>query len=375
MKKLRLLPLLALCLLFSCEGKEEKLVSGLEKEQFVSEVGDKQTALYILKNDNGMEVCITNYGGRVVSVMVPDRNGKMTDVVLGYDNIAAYTASSGTYGALIGRYGNRIANGLIMLDGVEYQLPKNNNGNCLHGGPQGYHVQVWDAIQLNKKTLELTYLSIDGEEGFPGNLNVKVTYTLTDDNALDIRYDATTDKTTVVNLTNHSYFNLSGIEGSTITDHLIMINADHYTPVNSQLIPTSELAPVEGTPMDLRNLTVIGSIIDDTFEQLVFGRGFDHNWVLNTGGDVSKLACKVISEVTGIGMEVYTNEPGVQFYTTNFMSRDKGKIGVTYPLRGALCLETQHYPDSPNQPDFPSTVLHPGEKYLSRCIYKFTVEK
>jgi len=375
MKNLWITPLVAIGLLLSCERKEEKLVSGLEKENFVSETAGKQTALYVLTNDNGMEVCITNYGGRVVSVMVPDKNGKMTDVVMGYDNITAYTTSDGNFGALIGRYGNRIANGLFTLDGVEYQLPRNNNGNCLHGGPQGYHTQVWDAVQPNPQTLELTYLSKDGEAGFPGNLNIKVTYTLTAGNALDIRYDATTDKATVVNLTNHSYFNLSGVEGSQILDHLIMINSDRYTPVNDVLIPISELAAVEGTPMDLRKLTVIGAMIDEPFEQLVLGSGFDHNWVLNTGGDISQLACKVVSLQSGIGLEVYTNEPGVQFYTGNFMTPEKGKFGVTYPHRGALCLETQHYPDSPNQPDFPSTVLRPGEKYLSRCIYKFTVEK
>jgi aldose 1-epimerase len=276
---------------------------------------------------------------------------------------------------LIGRYGNRIAKGLFTLDGVEYQLPTNNNGNCLHGGPEGFDTKMWDAVQLTDQKLELTYLSVDGEAGFPGNLNVKVTYTLTDDNALDIRYDATTDKPTVVNLTNHSYFNLSGVAGSNIMDHLIMINADRYTVVDSQLIPTSELAPVDGTPMDLRKLTVVGSKIDEPFDQLALGGGFDHNWVLNTAGDATRLACKVISRASGIGMEVYTNEPGVQFYAGNFMGgRDTGKFGVRYPRRGALCLETQHYPDSPNQPDFPSTVLRLGEKYLSRCIYKFTVE-
>jgi aldose 1-epimerase len=322
-----------------------------------------------------MEVCITNYGGRVVSIMVPDRNGKMTDVALGYDNIAAYLDLGGTFGALIGRYGNRIANGLFTLDGIEYQLPKNNNGNCLHGGPEGYHMQVWDAIQPNKHTLELTYLSKDSEAGFPGNLNIKVTYSVTNDNALDIRYDATTDKPTVVNLTNHSYFNLSGIAGSQIVDHQIMINADRFIPVNNLLIPTSELASVEGTPMDLRSLTVIESKIDDPFEQLVIGRGFDHTWVLNSGGDDTIIACKAISLVSGIGMEVYTNEPGVQFYCSNVMRNVKGKFDVTYSRRSAFCLETQHFPDSPNNPDFPTTVLRPGEKYVSTCIYKFTVEK
>ena len=375
MKKTWMLSLLAVSLLFSCGEKEEKLISGLDKVNFVSEVNGKPTALYVLTNDNGMEVCITNYGGRIVSVMVPDKNDKMTDVGLGYDNIGNYVSIDGNSGALIGRYGNRIANGRFTLDSIEYQLPQNNNGHCLHGGPQGYHTKVWDAIQPDNKTLELTYLSKDGEAGFPGNLNVKVIYTLTNDNAIDIRYEATTDKPTIVNLTNHSYFNLSGVPGSQILDHQIMINADRYTPVDSTLIPTG-IDPVDGTPMDLRQLTVIGSKIDEPFDQLVKGRGFDHNWVLNTNGDVSKLAAKAVSPTSGIVLEVYTNEPGVQFYAGNFMEgSDKGKFGITYPHRGALCLETQHYPDSPNQPEFPSTVLSPGENYLSRCIYRFTVDK
>lgn len=374
MKKTWIFSLLAVSLLFSCgEKKEDPLVSGLDKAHFVSEVDGKPTALYVLTNDNGMEVCITNYGGRIVSVMVPDKDNRMTDVVLGYDNIGDYVASSGNFGALIGRYGNRIANGRFTLDSVAYQLPQNNNGHCLHGGPQGFHTRMWDAVQPDDKTLELTYLSKDGEAGFPGNLSVKVVYTLTDDNAIDLRYEATTDKPTVVNLTNHSYFNLSGVAGSQILDHMIMINADRYTPVDSTLIPTSELAPVDSTPMDLRRLIAIGSKINEPFDQLEKGRGFDHNWVLNTGGDVSKLAAKAVSPVSGIALEVYTNEPGVQFYAGNFMNgSDKGKFGIIYPHRGALCLETQHYPDSPNQPEFPSTILRPGENYLSRCIYRFT---
>lgn len=374
MKKTWIFSLLAVSLLFSCgEKKEDPLVSGLDKAHFVSEVDGKPTALYVLTNDNGMEVCITNYGGRIVSVMVPDKDNRMTDVVLGYDNIGDYVASSGNFGALIGRYGNRIANGRFTLDSVAYQLPQNNNGHCLHGGPQGFHTRMWDAVQPDDKTLELTYLSKDGEAGFPGNLSVKVVYTLTDDNAIDLRYEATTDKPTVVNLTNHSYFNLSGVAGSQILDHMIMINADRYTPVDSTLIPISELAPVDSTPMDLRRLIAIGSKINEPFDQLEKGRGFDHNWVLNTGGDVSKLAAKAVSPVSGIALEVYTNEPGVQFYAGNFMNgSDKGKFGIIYPHRGALCLETQHYPDSPNQPEFPSTILRPGENYLSRCIYRFT---
>ena len=369
--------IMAMCVLLSCaEKKEETTFSGLKKSDFVSEVQGKPTALYVLKNKNGAEACITNWGGRLVSVMMPDKNGKMTDVVLGYDNVKQYVDNpNNNYGGFIGRYGNRIANGKFTLDSAEYQLPINNNGHCLHGGPEGYHTRVMDANQVNDQTLELTYLSPDGEAGFPGNLNMKVTYTLTDDNAVDIKYEATTDKPTVVNLTNHSYFNLSGVPGSQILDHVIMINADTYVPVDETLIPTSVLDSVAGTPMDLRQPIAVGAHIDDSFEQLVRGRGYDHNWVLNTNGDINTLAAKVVSQTSGIGLEVYTNEPGVQFYAGNFMDgNDTGKLGVKYPHRGALCLETQHYPDSPNQPTFPSVVLRPGEKYFSECIYKFTVE-
>ena len=366
---------MAMCLLLSCgEKREEATLSGLMKSDFVSEVEGKPTALYVLKNKNGAEACITNYGGRLVSVMVPDKNGKMTDVVLGYDNIGQYVQSDGNYGALIGRYGNRINQGKFTLDDVEYTLPQNNGAQCLHGGPQGYHARMWDAKQLNDQALELTYLSKDGEAGFPGNLDIKVTYTLTDDNAVGIKYEATTDKKTVVNLTNHSYFNLSGVPGSDVLDQLVMINADNYTPVDSTLIPVG-ISPVDGTPLDLRTPVAIGKQINDPFQQLLFGRGYDLNWVLNTNGDKNVLAAKAYSPTSGIALEVYTNEPGIQFYTGNFMDgKDTGKHGVLYPHRGALCLETQHYPDSPNHPDFPSVVLNPGEKYLSECIYKFTVE-
>ena len=366
---------MAMCLLLSCgEKREEATLSGLMKSDFVSEVEGKPTALYVLKNKKGAEACITNYGGRLVSVMVPDKNGKMTDVVLGYDNIGQYVQSDGNYGALIGRYGNRINQGKFTLDDIEYTLPQNNGAHCLHGGPQGYHARMWDAKQLNDQALELTYLSKDGEAGFPGNLDIKVTYTLTDDNAVGIKYEATTDKKTVVNLTNHSYFNLSGVPGSDVLDQLVMINADNYTPVDSTLIPVG-ISPVDGTPLDLRTPVAIGKQINDPFQQLQFGRGYDLNWVLNTNGDKNVLAAKAYSPTSGIALEVYTNEPGIQFYTGNFMDgKDTGKHGVLYPHRGALCLETQHYPDSPNHPDFPSVVLNPGEKYLSECIYKFTVE-
>ncbi|MDR1981851.1 MAG: galactose mutarotase [Tannerellaceae bacterium] len=376
MKKL-IMTAFAMCMLLSCGEKEEgKTLSGLKKSDFVVETEGGQTALFVLKNKNGAEACITNYGGRLVSMMVPDREGNMKDVVLGYDNINDYLSSDGNFGALIGRYGNRIANGKFTLDDVEYTLPQNNNGHCLHGGPDGYHTRLWDAVQPDGQTLVLTYLSPDGEAGFPGNLDIKVTYALTEDNAVDITYEATTDQPTIVNLTNHSYFNLSGVPGSRILDQLITINADAYTPVNETLIPEGAPGWVEGTPMDLRQPVAIGDHIDDAFEQLVRGRGYDHNWILNTNGNSTVPAAKALSKTSGIGLEVYTNEPGVQFYTGNFMAGDeKGKHGVTYPHRGAFCLETQHYPDSPNKPEYPSTVLRPGEHYTSRCIYKFTVEK
>lgn len=376
---------MALCVMCACGGKgekaesqtkeEAKTLSGLKPSDFVSEVDGKPTALYVLKNSQGAEACVTNWGGRLVSVMVPDRDGKLTDVVLGYDNIQQYVQfPDNNYGALIGRYGNRIANGQFQLDGQSYQLPQNNNGHCLHGGPKGYHAVTWDARQLDGQSVELTYLSPDGEAGFPGNLKVKVIYRLTDDNAIDIQYEATTDKPTIVNLTNHSYFNLSGVPGSTITDHKIQINADTYVPVDETLIPTGKIETVEGTPMDLRQLVTVGDHIDDDFAQLRYGGGYDHNWVLNTKGDLNTPAAKVVSEKSGIVMEVFTNEPGLQFYAGNSMSEagDKGKLGVVYPRRGALCLETQHYPDSPNQKQFPSVVLQPGETYQSRCIYKFS---
>jgi aldose 1-epimerase len=367
---------MAICALWSCgEKKVEMTLSGLNPSDFESTVQGKRTQLYVLTNKNGAEACITNYGGRLVSLMMPDKNGKMTDVVLGYDNIEQYDGVE-NYGALIGRYGNRIANGKFTLDGNEYTLPQNNNGHCLHGGPEGYDTRMWDAEQIDPQTIKLTYQSKDGEAGFPGNLDVTVTYTLTDDNAIDIKYEAETDKKTIVNLTNHSYFNLSGIPGSTILDHNLAINADKYVPVDSTLIPLGGLADVAGTPMDLRNGVTLGDSIDLDFQQLTYGGGYDHNWCLNTEGDINKVAATLYSPTSGIVMEVYTNEPGLQFYAGNCMTKEgvKGKHGAIYPYRGAVCLETQHYPDSPNQADFPSVVLNPGEKYSSECIYKFSTK-
>lgn len=380
MKKL-CIAAMAMAVLLSCsskqqqqEPKEEATLSGLYKSKFETEVDGKPTDLYVLKNAKGAEACVTNWGGRLVSVMVPDKNGKMTDVVLGYDSIQAYINSTGNFGALIGRYGNRIANGKFKLDGTEYTLPQNDKTNCLHGGPEGFDRQMWTANQTSPQSVELTYLSKDGEAGFPGNLNVKVTYTLTDDNAIDIKYEATTDKKTVVNLTNHSYFNLSGVPSSTIMDHQLSINADNYTPVDDKLIPTG-IAKVEGTPLDLRQPQTISAHIDDDFDQLTKAGGYDHNWVLNTKGDIAQVAATVYAPTSGILMEVYTNEPGLQVYCGNMMNeKESGKHGTIYPRRGAICLESQHYPDSPNQADFPSTVLEPGQTYKSQCIYKFSTK-
>lgn len=356
--------------------KADQTLSGLDKAKFNTTVDGKPVSLYQLTNKNGVEVAITNYGGRIVSIWVPDRNGNFGDIMLGHDSIADYINIDGNFGALIGRYGNRINQGRFSLDGVEYQLPQNNYGHCLHGGPKGFHHRVWEAVQPDDTTLELTYVSKDGEAGFPGNLTTKVTYTLDGDNALKIDYEAETDKPTIVNLTNHAYFNLSGKGEQQTLNHVLMIDANGFTPIDSTFMTSGEIMPVEGTPMDFRNPTAIGARIDADFEQLKNGLGYDHNYVLNTKGDLSRLACKVVEPESGRTLEVYTNEPGVQFYAGNFLDGTvKGKKGAAYPRRSAVVLETQHFPDSPNKADWPSVVVRPGEKYHSVCIYKFGVEK
>ena len=383
MKLNQLILLVALIAMVGCTNKqkeapaEQTTLSGLKRTDFQSVVNGDSTDLYVLTNANGVEVTLTNYGGRIVSVMVPDKEGQLKDVVLGFDNIDDYVNVNNNFGATIGRYGNRIANGKITVDGVEYQLPQNNNGHTLHGGPEGYHKRVFQAEQKDDQTVVLTYLSEDGEANFPGNLDVKVTMSLTDDNAIDLQYEATTDKETVVNLTNHSYFNLSGDGNNTILGDLLTINADAFTPVDDTFMTTGEIAPVEGTPMDFRTPTAIGERIDNyDYEQLKNGDGYDHNWVLNTGGDVTQVAATVYSPATGIQLDVYTNEPGVQVYTGNFLDGTvTGKNGAVYAKRTAICLETQKFPDSPNKSDWPSPYLKPGEKYSSRCIYKFSVKE
>lgn len=378
MKK-KLLGFVAIAMvLFGCQGKNEKTLSGLSKADFKKEINGDTTGLYVLKNAAGMEVCITNFGGRIVSIMVPDKAGKMQDVVLGFDSVADYVKIPSDFGASIGRYANRINHGRIVIDGVTIQLPQNNFGHCLHGGPKGWQYQVYQKVnQINDTTIELTRLSPDGDQNFPGNVTAKVTYTLTKDNAIQINFEATTDKKTVINMCNHSYFNLSGDAKNPITDNLLYINADNFTPVDNTYMTTGEIVTVKGTPMDFTTPKAVGTDIAKTdYAQIKNGNGYDHNWVLNTAGDVTKQAAKVTSPISGITLEVYTNEPGIQVYSGNFLDGTvKGKKGIVYKQRTGICLETQHYPDSPNKPQWPSVILEPGKVYKSTCIYKFGVNK
>lgn len=370
--------LLASVILLSCSQSEEHLTeSGLDPKAFLSvtQQGDS-TALFVLNNNNGMEVCVTNFGARIVSVLVPDRDGIMRDVVLGFDNIKDYQNVKSDFGASIGRYANRINQGNITIDGEIIQLPQNNYGHCLHGGPNGWQYKVYKPIDVTRNSISFSLFSPDGDENFPGNVNAKVSYTLTDDNAIRIEYSATADAKTVINMTNHSYFNLSGNPSNPAIDHILYINASNFTPVDSTFMTTGEIASVEGTPMDFTTPKAIGQDIENPYQQLRNGKGYDHNWVLDTKGNVNELAAKLSCPSTGIAVEVYTNEPGIQIYTGNFLKGNVvGKNGVAYPCRASVCLETQHFPDSPNKPQWPSVLLEPGQKYYSECIYKFVVEK
>lgn len=343
---------------------------------FEKTIDGKKTDLYILKNKKGMEAAITNYGGRLVSLLVPDKNGKLVDVVEGFDSVDGFQKSTEPYfGATIGRYANRIAKGKFTLEGNEYTLFTNNGVNTLHGGKKGYQDVVWDAKQVDSTTLELTYLSKDMEEGFPGNLKIKVIYYLTEDNGLRMSYEATTDKTTVVNLTNHAFFNLNGAGSGTILNHTVQIMADGYTPINATLIPTGTIDSVKDTPFDFRVATPIGARINQDNIQLKDGKGYDHNFVLNKHADKTPVAI-IIGDKTGIELGVFTEEPGLQFYSGNFMqSKNKMKYGNKDDFRTAFATETQHFPDSPNQPNFPSTVLKPGQIYQTASEYKFQVVK
>ena len=377
MKKIILTALAAL-MFFSCAPKKSALtVSGLDPAHFSDTCGGLPVALYVLKNASGMEVCITNFGGRIVSIAVPDRTGAMRDVVLGFDKIADYYPENNdsNFGAVIGRYGNRINHGLITIDSVEFQLPRNNYGHCLHGGPDGWHYRVFEVVEADQNHLKLTLESPDGDAGFPGTVKACVTYTLTADNAIDVTYEATTDAPTVINLTNHSYFNLSGDpENHTILDDELTINASGFTPIDDTFMTSGEIAPVAGTPFDFRKPKLIGEDIEADDRQLDNGHGYDHNWVLDTKGDISAVAADLYCPATGIELKLYTTEPGVQVYVGNFLDGSvRGKKGITYEIRTAICMEPQHYPDSPNKPQWPSVVLRPGETYRSHSIYAFGV--
>ena len=343
---------------------------------FAAEIHGKPVSLYHLKNENGMEVAFTNFGARIVSLIVPNKEGERYDVVLGFDKATDYNNPQEPYfGPVVGPFGNRIANGRFTLDGIEYELPTNNGPNTLHGGFEGLHFIVWDA-KPSANAVEFTCSLPDGKEGFPGNRNFKVVYTLTPQNELRIDYEATTDKKTVINLTNHAYFNLNGEGSGTILDHELQIFADKFTPVDSTLIPTGELREVAGTPFDFHQPKKIGNDIGADNEQLRYGKGYDHNWVLNNGkpGELA-LAAKLTGDKSGIVMEVLTQEPGLQFYSGNFMQEKVTlKSGAKDSFRTGLCLETQHFPDSPNQPQFPSTVLNPGETYRTSSVYRFVQE-
>jgi aldose 1-epimerase len=348
------------------------------KDAFGKTKGGESVEIYTLTNSNGLEAKIMTYGGTVVSLKVPGKDGKLGDIVLGFDNVSDYEEKSPYFGCLVGRYGNRIAKGKFTLDGKEYTLATNNDENHLHGGDKGFDKVLWNAESLvdgDNVSLKLHYLSKDMEEGYPGNLDVTVTYTLTNANELKIDYAATTDKPTVCNLTNHNYYNMAGQGSGDILGHELMINADTYTPVDKGLITTGETPAVKGTPFDFTVLTAIAKGINAENEQIKFGGGYDHNWVLNKEGNEMSLAAKVYEPTTGRVMEIYTTEPGLQFYSGNFLDGTlTGKESAVYKHRNGFCLETQHFPDSPNKPKFPTTILLPGQKYKTTTVHKFSVK-
>ena len=379
MKKLLIL-LGSVLLIASCSQKKGPALtaSGLNPDDFVATYNGMPTALYTLTNANGMEVCITNFGGRIVSILVPDNQGQMKDVVLGFDKVSDYFPENNQtdFGAAIGRYANRINQGKITLDGVEYQLPQNNFGHCLHGGPTGWQYQVYECVEADATHVKLLRVSPDGYNNFPCEEKAYVTYTLTEDNKIDIAYEATTTAPTVINMTNHSYFNLTGDpENKSVLEHRLSLNSTSYTPVDDTYMTTGEIVPTEGTPFDFRQVKAVGADIDADHEQIRNGNGYDHNWVLNTDGDISKMAASLYCPETGIALFVYTDEPGIQVYSGNFLDGTvTGKKGAVYQQRHGICLETQHYPDSPNKPEWPSVVLRPGETYRSHTIFAFSVK-
>ena len=380
-----------LCSSTACAGgRAPRPTASVRREPFGTTDRGEAVSVYTLRNAHGIEVRAINYGGIIVSLKVPDRNGRVDDVVLGHDSLEQYERASPYFGAIIGRYGNRIARGRFTLEGRTYTLATNNGHNHLHGGVKGFDKVVWDVATFERPDsvgLVFRYTSPDGEEGYPGTLRATVTYTLTEGNELIFDYHATTDRATPVNLTQHSYFNLAGDGSGDILRHVVTLNADHFTPVDSTLIPTGEIRSVAGTPFDFRTPTPIGARIDQDDEQLRYGRGYDHNFVLNTGGKggtggtrgegaALTLAARVYEPTTGRVMEIYTMEPGLQFYSGNFLDGTlRGKRGLTYGHRYGFAMETQHFPDTPNKPAFPSSTLRPGEEYRSRTIYKFAAQR
>lgn len=363
----------------ACAPREEALTaSGLNPADFSDTRDGAPVALYTLTNASGMEVCVTNFGGRIVSIMVPDKNGEMKDVVLGFDKISDYYPENNAtdFGASIGRYANRINQGRIVLDGDTIQLPQNNYGHCLHGGPDGWQYKVYEVVESDSGHVKMLCTSPDGDSNFPGCVKAYVTFTLTEENAIDIRYEATTDKTTVINMTNHSYFNLAGDPANySVVNDVLYVNANEYTPVDSTFMTTGEILPVAGTPFDFTAARAVSEDIDADNEQIANGKGYDHNWVLATGGSDAVVAAELYCPQSGIDLKVYTDEPGIQIYAGNFLDGSvTGKRGVVYNWRHAICMETQHYPDTPNKPEWPSATLRPGETYRSHCIFAFSVK-
>jgi aldose 1-epimerase len=370
--------LLVFLLQFVAQGQKLSGVKEIPSSNFQTKINGKSTNLFTLKNKNGVVVQITNYGARVVSLWVPDRKGNFQDVVWGFETIAEYLTSSDIYcGPIVGRFGNRIDKGKFELNGKKYQLTINNNENHLHGGTNGFYSKVWNAKPLlikGNEALELTYFSKDGEEGYPGNLTIKVTYILKKDNSLTLLYSATTDKTTIINPTSHCYFNLSGTAKNTILDHVLFINAQKFTPTNEGLIPTGELRNLTGTPLDFNVPTAIGARIDNNYEQLLFGKGYDHNYIINKPMGTYEKIASIYSPESGVSMSVSSDQPGLQFYSGNFMKGDlKGKQGDIHNYRTGFALETQNFPDAPNHPNFPSAVLKPKQTYTQATTYTFTV--
>ncbi|MCQ2253643.1 MAG: galactose mutarotase [Bacteroidales bacterium] len=373
------------CAQGECEQVKVAFEATIDVKQTINDVDtvfQKKTEIKCLKNSKGTKVAITNFGGRIQSIKITDKNGVEQDVVLGFDNVSDYNTIPSDFGAAIGRYANRLNKGKITIDGNEIQLPQNNFGHCLHGGPRGWQYMVYDFVECSDNSVTLQYNSLDGEMGFPGNVVAKVKYTLDEDNAISIDYTATTDKETVINMTNHSYFNLNGDPNTEIINHHLYINADNYTPVDSTYMPYGDIVTVENTPFDCRNMAEIGNRVNMQAEneQIKFGNGFDHNWCLNTykdgQGDVNTIAASIYSPVTGIQMDVYTNEPGIQVYSGNFLDGTvKGKKGIVYNQHAGICLETQKYPNTPNVAEWPSANLKPGETYHSFCKFAFSVKE